>query len=93
LGHRLIELEILQRGEAIQVLREIINVCRSTSAVISSISLTAPSKDNGLMGDQLKIGTRLDDACRRGLMPLFKKQGLGMEENEDYVIIFKRQKP
>jgi hypothetical protein len=81
----------LQRGEAIQALREIIRVCADNSIFVSSISLIAPSHGNGLMGYQLKIGTKLDSFCRVNMMPLLKEKGLEMEENEDHILIFKRQ--
>ena len=81
----------MNRGEAIQTLRQIISVCAGNGVLINSVSLIAPSHGNGLVGYQLKIGTRLDSFCRVSLMPLLKEKGLELEENEDDIIIFKRQ--
>ena len=81
----------MQRGDAIEVLREMIRVCAGNGLLINSVSLIPPSHGNGLVGYQLKIGTRLDSFCRLGLMPLLKEKGLELEENEDDIIIFKRQ--
>jgi hypothetical protein len=84
-------LGFLQREDAIQVLRGIIRVCADNGVLINSISLIAPSHGNGLMGYQLKIGTRLDSFCRASLMPLLNERGLEMEENKDYIVVFQRQ--
>ena len=81
------------RGEAIQVLRDIIKFFAANSLFISSICLIAPSNDNGLMGYQLNIGVRLDDASTKGLMPLLKEKCLEKEKNEDHILIFKCQQP
>ena len=81
----------MKREEAVQVLRDIINVCAGNSVVVTSVFLIPPSNDSGITGYQLKIGTKLDYTCRMGLMPLLKKNELEMEENEDHILIFKRQ--
>lgn len=80
---------ILQRGEAIQLLREIIRACADIGMAISYVNLTPVSLNNGLMRYQLKIGTRLDYACRKALMPLLKKKNLELEENEDHIAVFR----
>ena len=79
----------MQRGEAIQVLRGVINVCADNSVFINSVSLIPPSKDNGLMGYQLRIGTRLDNDCRESLMPLLRRNHLEIEESSEFIRIYR----
>jgi hypothetical protein len=52
LRHSLSESGILQRGEAIQLLREILTM-RSVG-MINSVSLISPTQDDGFTGYQLK---------------------------------------
>lgn len=78
----------MQRGEAIQALQEIIRVCADNGRAISYVNLTPITLNNGLMRYQLKIGTRLNFACRKALMPLLKEKNLQLEENEDHIAIF-----
>ena len=81
----------LKRADAIQILREILQVCSENSAFISSVSLMAPSQKQGVTGYQLKIVTKLDEACRSSLMPLLREKKLEMQENKDCIIILKSQ--
>ena len=85
------KLSHVQREKAIQVLRDIVAICSDYSAIISSVSLNPPAKDNGLIGYQLKVGTVLNGSCRSGLMPLLKQRNLEIEERDGFITIFKRQ--
>ena len=81
---------VLQRQYAIQVLREIIRICANNGTIVSSVSLVAPSQNNGIIGYQLKIGTALDSYCRASLMPLLNEKSLEIEETKGYIVIFKK---
>jgi len=81
---------ILQRGEAIQLLREILCVCSATVIIVNSVSLISPTQGSGLTGYQLKIGTTLNDAGRNSLMPLLKEHEVEMEETKDFIVFYKR---
>ena len=81
----------MKRGEAVQLLREILSVCAGSLAV-SSVSLKEPALgDSGVDagGYQLQIGAVLDGACRSSLMPLLKRKGVLMKESEGYLILYK----
>ena len=71
------------------VLREIVDFCQDNSAFVSSVSLVPPAKNTGLKGYRLQIGTALDESCRSSLMLFLKKRNLEMEDNEDFITIFK----
>jgi hypothetical protein len=58
---------------------------------ITYVTLNAPSQSNGLLSYNLKLGIRMDAACRTGLVPFLKGNKLEMEENEDHIVIFSRQ--
>ena len=80
----------MRRGEAIQLLREILTVC-SPHLLISSVSLVEPDlRKNDSGGYQLQIGGTYDDACRSSLMPLLAKKGLSIKESKDCFIVYKR---
>jgi hypothetical protein len=89
LKHSVSELGIVERGEAIQLLREILNRCSVGS--IHSVSLISPTLNNGSTGYQLKIGTTLNTAFRNGLMILLKEKGLDMAEEENCITIYNAQ--
>jgi hypothetical protein len=77
----------LNRGEAIQTLREIIRVCLDNGMAINYVDLTPIQLNNGLLSYQLKIGTRLNYVCRNSLLPYLKESNLKLEENEDHIIV------
>ena len=70
------------------MLREIGNICRDNSAFVSSVSLNPPPRNNGLVGYQLKIGTRLDDACRECLSLMLKAKHLDMAVSKDFIVVY-----
>ena len=77
----------MNRGEAIQRLREIIRVCLDNGMAIYYVDLTPIQLNNGLLSYQLKIGTRLNYACRDILLSHLKESNLKLEENEDHIIV------
>jgi hypothetical protein len=83
---------VMKRGEAVQLLREVLNACAGSLA-ISSVSLNEPNSGNSGIhsgGYQLQIGATLDDACRNCLMPLLAKRGLSMKESNGYLIVYRQ---
>jgi hypothetical protein len=79
---------ILDRREAIQVLRKVCKICIDIDLNVGSIALTSLTQNSGLTDYQLKIGFRINEACRAGLMPFLKEKGLEMKESEDSIVIF-----
>ena len=77
----------MNRGEAIQTLRQIIRVCVDNAIAINYIDLTPVQLNNGLLSYQLKIGTRLNYVCRNRLLSHLKESNLKLEENEDHIIV------
>jgi hypothetical protein len=78
----------LRRGEAIQLLQEILTVC-APHILISSVSLVEPRlQRNGSRGYQLQIGATYDDACLSSLMPLLAKKGLSVKESNGHLIVY-----
>ena len=77
----------MNREEAIQTLRQIIRVCVDNGMAINYVDLTPVQLNNGLQSYQLKIGTRLNYACKDCLLPYLKESNLKLEENEDHIIV------
>jgi hypothetical protein len=81
----------LQRKDAIQLLREVIS---NFPIVMTYVSLIAPNSvdhENCSTGYQLKIGTTLNDASRKGLNLMLRKKRLDMVISKDFVVIYKPQ--
>jgi hypothetical protein len=81
----------LKRGEATQLLREILNVC-SSSIDIRYVSLNSHAQNKDSTGYQLRIGTQLDTNTRNSLAFLLEKNGFEMEELKDIIVIHKPRK-
>lgn len=79
----------MNRGDAINILHKIVEICEDSHTIVNSICLIAPSKDNKGAGYHLKVGATLDNDCRKNLLHLLKEKGLEMEENQDAILIFK----
>jgi hypothetical protein len=57
--------------------------------LITSVSINS---QNSGASYQLQIGTRLDHTCRKCLMPLLEKKSLEIEEEKEFIRIYKVKK-
>ena len=78
----------MERREAIQLVREILNRCLNVRS-IHSVSLVPLYSGKGLTGYRLTIVLEPNAAFRNSLLILLKEKGLDMEEKENVINIHK----
>jgi hypothetical protein len=86
----------LERGNAVQLLREVLSLLE-TSVTVSSVCLIPSNsriQDKCRAEYQIRIGARLDNSTRKTLKQMLEKRDLVMEETDDSILISKLdQKP
>jgi hypothetical protein len=76
----------MDRAEALDVLHEILEVCKE-SIIMNSVSLDNPPISSNSKSYHIKINCALDSTSKQCIEPILKKHELFLKESEGFVII------